>query len=736
MNKNISYLIEDIVKFNPVDYNDEDIMNNQEIKGMLGYKYFPKTLDELKELVVKRIKENPEKPYLLDIDTSKITDMSGLFMRNYIFNNTNELIGNEYFYNYDSNIIDKLKTLDLSTWDTSNVKDMKYMFYGCHSVETIIVSSFDTFNVTNMHSMFNGCFKLKSINLLNFDTSNVTNMSYTFYECGSLNILDLSTWDTSNVTDMSGMFRYCSSLIKLDISSFNTSNVKNMGFMFTDDQALKSLNISTFNTRNVILMNDMFSGCESLNELDLSNFNTSKTTHMNNMFCMCKNLKKLDLSSFKTSKVKSMEGMFTSCQSLESLDLSNFNMSNVRNISFMFSYCYNLTELNINMANLKNNVIKSKVFYWCQDHIIDKFKFYINDNHLIENIQQFNPVEYEDNDIGQDETNKILYKYSPETPEELKEILKNKIDNRVSDYFVDFNDIDVSRITDFSYLFYGLNPEERDRNIPPGNKPVKFNFSTWDVSNGKYFRGMFKECSNITADFNNWNVSNGLDFECMFYNAKNIRGDFRHWDLSKALRFRYMFFNCLSIKFDYSKYKEQEHAYFPKTKGELQRLVNKFYNNLEYNYNVIDVSQITDFSYLFANKYILYDIEIDKWDVSNGRNFSNMFALCNGFNGDLSRWDVSNGINFMSMFGCCYNFNSDLSNWNVSKGENFANMFYGCHNLETDFSNWDLSNVNITLPAIQTIDGMFKNISKKSKLPKMYFEFEELYAKGRELLPF
>jgi hypothetical protein len=55
-------------------------MDNQEIKDMLGYKYFPKTLDELKKLVVNRIKENPEKPYLSDIDTSKITDMSGLFM--------------------------------------------------------------------------------------------------------------------------------------------------------------------------------------------------------------------------------------------------------------------------------------------------------------------------------------------------------------------------------------------------------------------------------------------------------------------------------------------------------------------------------------------------------------------------------------------------------------------------------------------------------------------------------
>ena len=97
-----------------------------------------------------------------------------------------------------------------------------------------------------------------------------------------------------------------------------------------------------------------------------------------------------------------------------------------------------------------------------------------------------------------------------------------------------------------------------------------------------------------------------------------------------------------------------------------------------------------------------------------------MFSICNGFDADLSNWDVSNGINFMAMFGCCYAFNSDLSRWNVSQGENFVNMFYCCHSLETDFSNWDLSSVNINLPSIQTIDNMFKDVSKKSKLPKMY----------------
>jgi surface protein len=150
MDKDIKYLIENIVNFNPVDYEDDtDIIGNQETTSALGYKNRPKTLEELKELVVKRIKENPEKPYLLDIDTSLIDDMSGLFMNGTFTDKTGENRGNKYFYSWSVNTY-KLKTLDLSTWDTSNVTDMSFMFRDCYNLETVILSNFDTSEVKDM----------------------------------------------------------------------------------------------------------------------------------------------------------------------------------------------------------------------------------------------------------------------------------------------------------------------------------------------------------------------------------------------------------------------------------------------------------------------------------------------------------------------------------------------------------------------------------------------------------
>jgi surface protein len=68
------------------------------------YNYFPKSKDELKELLKKLIEERGYEGDFNDIDTSAITDMSQLFSNNKKFNG------------------------DISKWNTSNVPDMRYMY--------------------------------------------------------------------------------------------------------------------------------------------------------------------------------------------------------------------------------------------------------------------------------------------------------------------------------------------------------------------------------------------------------------------------------------------------------------------------------------------------------------------------------------------------------------------------------------------------------------------------------
>ena len=50
-----------------------------------------------------------------------------------------------------------------------------------------------------MSAMFHRCSSLQSINLSSFNTTNVKDMSYMFYGCSSLQSIDLSSFNTTDV---------------------------------------------------------------------------------------------------------------------------------------------------------------------------------------------------------------------------------------------------------------------------------------------------------------------------------------------------------------------------------------------------------------------------------------------------------------------------------------------------------------------------------------------------------
>ena len=238
-----------------------------------------------------------------------------------------------------------ITTLDLSSFNTSNVTNMAQMFQDCTSLTTLNLSSFNTKNVTTFkgnyadYGMFCGCSSLVELNLSNFNTSNVTDMSGMFARCQSLKNLNLNSFDTSNVTNMYRMFGSCSSLVDLDLRSFNTSKVINMWEMFFYCPSLTALDLSSFNTINVTNMKEMFYYCSSLTSLDLSSFNTSNVTNMSSMFDNCSSLTSLDLSNFNTSNVttygQSHTGMFRNCPKLTTT--INIMNENITSYNWMFS---------------------------------------------------------------------------------------------------------------------------------------------------------------------------------------------------------------------------------------------------------------------------------------------------------------------------------------------------------------------------------------------------------------
>ncbi|MBR1497511.1 MAG: BspA family leucine-rich repeat surface protein, partial [Oscillospiraceae bacterium] len=228
---------------------------------------------------------------------------------------------------------------------TNNVTDMGGMFLRC-GVTALDLSSFDTSRVTNMRAMFGGCSSLTSLDLSGWNTSNVTDMSQMFcywddgyYGCTSLRELDLGGFDMSRVTNMNGMFGNCVALDNLVLPVSGISSVTSTTDMFRGCKRLTKLDLCGFDTSQVTSMYSMFNGCAGLTALDLSSFDSSKVTNMSYMFSGCAGLAALDLSSFDTSKVTNMSYMFSGCAGLAALDLSSFDTSKVTNMSYMFSGC-------------------------------------------------------------------------------------------------------------------------------------------------------------------------------------------------------------------------------------------------------------------------------------------------------------------------------------------------------------------------------------------------------------
>ena len=98
-------------------------------------------------------------------------------------------------------------------------------------------------------------------------------------------------------------------------------------------------------------------------------------------------------------------------------------------------------------------------------------------------------------------TNKPSYKYFPKSKEELKDIIKQLIEERGNEG--DFNDIDTSKITDMGYTFNDCKLFNQD-------------ISEWDVSKVTNMYWMFRGCKSFNQDISNWDVSNVNDMTDMF----------------------------------------------------------------------------------------------------------------------------------------------------------------------------------------------------------------------------
>ena len=90
------------------------------------------------------------------------------------------------FYNCYS-----LNKINISNFDTRKVKNMFRMFFGCTSLESIDLSSFETRKLIEMSKMFYGS-GITNIDISNFDTENVRSFLDLFNGCRNLTTIKIS----------------------------------------------------------------------------------------------------------------------------------------------------------------------------------------------------------------------------------------------------------------------------------------------------------------------------------------------------------------------------------------------------------------------------------------------------------------------------------------------------------------------------------------------------------------
>ena len=304
-------------------------------------KYRPVSRDELIQLI------KDESIYLGDIDTNKITDMSFLFYRfngDDIYQNLcdedipTHFIKVDFKDNYKFTPEEREKCKNsaqnrvdfsgISSWDTSNVKDMQGMFFGVDSFNEPI-ESWNVENVKNMRFMF---FNAKRFNqpLNAWSVAKVENMRGVFWGASAFN-QPLHSWDTSKVKDMSLMFSNAFGFNQ-PLDSWNVENVEFMARMFELATAFNQP-LNKWNVRKVRTMNCMFLAARAFNQ-PLDKWNVSNLRLMEGMFAGAKAFNQ-NLDSWNIKGVAFKKDMVDKLSELSGNELRAFQKSLVF-VDYMF----------------------------------------------------------------------------------------------------------------------------------------------------------------------------------------------------------------------------------------------------------------------------------------------------------------------------------------------------------------------------------------------------------------
>lgn len=212
--------------------------------------------------------------------------------------------------------------------DLSLCTDMSGMFLGAYAFNQPI-GHWNVGKVTNLYGMFAGATAFNQP-MGAWNVSSVTNM-YSMFDGADTFNQPIGSWNVSKVTDMQSMFNGADAFNQT-LDSWNVSKVTKMGSMFSSATSFNQP-IGAWNVSKVTDMFAMFHNAEAFNQ-PIGFWDVSQVTNMSWMFLNTKFNQPLD--AWNVSKVTNMSKMFAASNFNQ--PIGSWNVSNVTDMAEMFLF--------------------------------------------------------------------------------------------------------------------------------------------------------------------------------------------------------------------------------------------------------------------------------------------------------------------------------------------------------------------------------------------------------------
>lgn len=274
---------------------------------------------------------------------------------------------------------ENLKHIDgLDCFDTQKVKNMAFMFQHCSGLEQCsMLKRLDTRSVQSMKGMFRNSQLSETDQLRGWNTSSVRNMEEMFYGCSEVNDFSgLSGWDVCRVQTMEGMFALSGIRDTDFMKNWKTPKLKIVQQMFDRQQLCDAYGFTCLDLSKVTSFERLFINCRNLKSLkqlktlnlqnikntslmlyytgisgdfsDIKDWDVSNVEKAEGMFAEV-NVEQLNgLENWDTSRMKTMRSMFFRCQLLKDIQaIKDWNTQSVEQTNQMFSESIYIRDISI-----------------------------------------------------------------------------------------------------------------------------------------------------------------------------------------------------------------------------------------------------------------------------------------------------------------------------------------------------------------------------------------------------